>query len=917
MRPLHAIRMKIILIVAILPLLISFAHGALRSDLARFYNQPQWGTAAFQLQRTADAELTVNVSHAGDYSFGDDGTTIEGVASVEAEWTGLDGVQVILVAIDEQGNSWQASKPAHEGINHWSIKDFNFIGGGPGGKTQDLPKDILSLNWQLHVTAKSQCKLRNCSIQLEDGPDRLLFLDQDKPAPLCIPELPQNLAVDPIDRQKPRVIIAENSVPLARDDWIKSWSKWASQEFPDQFGVDMNSVLFTNLKNATGAYRDAGQLTIFESHEVFPGQMVWVRNHGLSLHRFDGLNPDNALWPDAEVPNAGTYAAHAIDTTQKDVFDLVKTRMETVYALGFDSFLLVDYVWPYFGGKWGYGNDTVLQWKADLNGGGFKIDLDSPTESWGFADYWNNSSSIPLDPAEFGWKTWDDFVCGTDSASSQGPIEAKRLLLFNALWHYQHLVFLDRLGRVAETHRREFSVSINPEDINNGDDVSLMGRLRHLGSLGFEFFGNPSDLSALRHTLAHLRYRNGGPRLDLIGEINGGGHGPSRYDPAVAFAYYYEATASSLPRDYNVQYLESLWPDQKNLDKVQLGRFDHWFAGANSFLLRHAEETQAAPIRSPVTVIASRSVLEYQPTSSNSLDQDGNLARYLDAFNIDFEQVGRDIWNPLVDTHSIVLFFCPDMTTPAELQRVKSWVDAGQGKTLIVAGGAAWRSDRPPNDPAAEPGLGNMLLPVEVMKPSVALSLGGTSLTANVWGEGNQDNVVLAADDGQPLLTESAIGNNRVIHITPDLPGRDTSALGLKIISKVLSEINLQGGAQPDADWNLHRYMVPGGAAVVAWNKPTLATQGQVNHYDRVPIASPATLILNVQANTKFTIYSVFGGNSTEQQSTPHGQLTVTVAFAPEILYYGAESADFHTTVSTAATAWHNVLQRTRVQSSP
>jgi hypothetical protein len=62
------------------------------------------------------------------------------------------------------------------------------------------------------------------------------------------------------------------------------------------------------------------------------------------------------------------------------------------------------------------------------------------------------------------------------------------------------------------------------------------------------------------------------------------------------------------------------------MDQKQLARCDHWFAGANAFTLRHQEVATSNPPRSDVTVIASRSVIEYQDSSSHSLVQEGNIA---------------------------------------------------------------------------------------------------------------------------------------------------------------------------------------------------------------------------------------------------------------------------------------------------
>jgi hypothetical protein len=878
----------------------------------RFYYQDQWGTRTFQLLRAPDGGLNLAIQQQGTYAFAEDGLPVDGWDALEADWAHLANVDIFPVIYDFHGGMSVARSPAREGKNKWVPADFVLA---PGASQAGAPRDIFRVGWKVHASAGATGELKGCQLLLppaDSGGSFPLFADHAKPYPIFLPPpaaAPENRPKTPAPATAARVFVAENSLLFGQPDWLQALIPWAKAKFPNEFGVDMGYLLWSGSRQTVDAYRQgAGAYTIFEGHKVMP-EIAWLRNNHLSLTRADGFSPADPIWPAAEIGHAKALSYHEDDTTQPAVMDLARARVDAAFDEDFDNFMLIDYIWPYFGGRWGYAPATVAQWKKFLQGHGATIDLVDPDETWGFADYWKHFVSIPLQPAEFGWTSWDAFTCGTEAEAQGNALGARRLLLFNALWHFQYLVVADQLGREGEARNREFGVTINPEDAHNGGDVNLLGRLKHLGVVGFEFFGSPLKIEAWRHVLPWLRYRSAGPQVDMVGEINAGGHNGTRYDRETAFAFYYDSTAAALPRFYDNQYQEALW-QHPPVSPAQLARLNHWYGGARAFLLRREEAAKIQEQPPNVTVVASRSVLDYEDSSTSSLAQGGNLGPYLHALNIDFEQVGRDVWTPQRDQHTQVLFFCPAMASSAEWARVKEWISTGKGRTLVLQGGDAWKDDAHPEHPLPDAAAANgALVPLASRRENVAIHLKGAALQTSVWEAKTAQQTLLKSDEGVPLLTSWPVGANKVLHIQAELSSHDVSEVGLQIVADAAKQSGLAPFAQPAPDWSVDRSLVAGGEVAILWNTVALKAQGLKNYYARVPLPHPESVVLQVQPQKSYTIYSVFEDRQTEETSGPDGQLPVAVSSSTDVLYYGLNSGPFNATVLAAKQAYLDVRQ--------
>ncbi|MDR1283434.1 MAG: hypothetical protein LBK99_21835 [Opitutaceae bacterium] len=921
----------------------------------RFYYQAEWGTDAFMLKRTADGGLELHATKQGTCLFQDEARLLRPV-KIAATWrlppSSSDNAQISIRPFLTNQNNKRifAKKLARDGENIWTLADFGLDENSPEA-TGEI--DITRAGFEAgikNISVSGNARLVSCKITDAGNRTIKLFTDELKPTfagdgagAAGLPPLPD----------APRVYIAEAGWNFSREDWIHSWVAFEQKYFPGQLAIDWSNLRYTGSGDIVRRYAQAGIPLMQEIHVGPALGRATMYNRGLWLTRHDGFNASRPLWRKGDLRYKTDAEYHSENTTNPLVLERLSADMLAAFAQGFQSYLLIDYVWPYFGGKWGYGESEIWKWKAYLlKTDTHKITLVSPDETWGFYDYWRHFCDVPLTPSGFGWKTWDDFECGGEFAP-QNEQSAKRLKLFNALWHFQYLVFLDKLGRVADG-RGKLAVSLNPEDINTGTDYSLLARLRYLHTLGIEYFGSPTAINAWTRTLAPLRAIKGGPQIDIIGEINAGGHHPSRYDRDTAFAFYYGVSTPVLPRNCNIQYAETTWGEYGNLDAAQRGRFQHWFAGSKAFLLRHKEEKVMTPGLPRITVVASRSILDYQPGSSGQLNQTRNIAPILAELNYDFLQIGRDIWNNKSSPPADTLVWSPAVSAASELRRAKEFLDTGEGKTLITHGGSPWRADLFPERVVNAPVLWNehrtyhdghvretaentaqtntMLLASAPEISTRKVTLDGHTETLPLWRlregaagtaggtEASRTRTLLASAEGIPLVMEISIpGNrgNRILHIVPELRPGSEFARGL--LEKTMRLANGRSFAVSLPDWQITQNPVAGGNVFLAWHKPTVQEQGKPYHdkkyWSRIKLAGKAAAILQarVEPDKNYRVHSVFGQSTTTIKSDADGLLAVPLEHSPEMFYIGIGSGEtaflFDATIKEVAKDYKSVRE--------
>lgn len=878
-----------------------------------YYRQDGWGNDGAVITRFGTTGIVINLLANTPVTIWEDDLAVEGWTSLKAQVSQMGNAQAYPLLVDLEGSQWRGATPAILGITNWLPSDFVRETAGPFALST-TPSGVMRVGWRIVSTTNDVVKLRSCSLKISSSPIGVaLFNKSTSPLPLITPA-PMPVAYTPMtvdQRSWPRVVVSENNLWMNSPSWRSSWSAWAQQEFPDQFAITMGGNLSSRLAEGVSEFRNAGVWPMFEGFKSYPYRTSWLVNNQCYQVAASGFTPSQQAWGDWSIDEAMLH--HSEDTTVPELLQSVRDEMNAAFDLGFPSYTIMDYVWPYTKGRWGYSASALAKWKEYLSGQGPSLNLVGPEEVMSFADYWARFSSQPLTPASFGWSSWNDFVCGREELSGNSPQEFRRLMLFNALWHFHYLVFIQQAGDTAVERGRDLMITVNPESLGNGVDHALLSRVGSLASLGVEFFGSPRQVFAWRHTLPFLRYREAGPFVDLVGEINYGGHGSSRYDLNVAFLYYYGCTASVLPRLYNTQYLSgTLWTSPATLDAYHKARFDHWFAGANAFLARHDEEARQPVVRDAITVVSTRSILDYQATSSGSLQQQENLAGYLQDLNVTFDQVGRDMWRPSQSVNTKVLVWTPRMNTQGEFSRARQWVESGSGRTLLIHGGSGWWYDY-------QPALGVYTDPLSLLVGRIPLfqdrtiSYQGQNFWCRWWDSVGFSEVLLTADDGSPLVRRWAVGANQIVHILPDLPAQNYSTAQRNIVQCALEAANVVSFANYSDAWMLSQNEVPGGNSLIAYQKAKLADQEQQNYYCREALPTTDSISVKVMPSTQYVVYSVLGQQRMTVTSNASGYLTIPLQASAELIYYGTSTPAFEDTISGVATAYASSVAGTRV----
>ena len=172
------------------------------------------------------------------------------------------------------------------------------------------------------------------------------------------------------------------------------------------------------------------------------------------------------------------------------------------------SFMMVDFVWPWVGGTWGYSKECVAAYRAALNGtdGGLTVGDDGGKKVLSFADYLFELSGVRFSPQDLGYRRWDDYKPPQPNDGDDRPADARRhdTFLFRGLYHYCWLRYAQEAGVYAQSLGGELQASLNPENLGNGTDLLMWGRLSATGEPWMEEWGSPGTAIAGYHTFRYF-----------------------------------------------------------------------------------------------------------------------------------------------------------------------------------------------------------------------------------------------------------------------------------------------------------------------------------------------------------------------------------------------------------------------------
>jgi hypothetical protein len=374
---------------------------------------------------------------------------------------------------------------------------------------------------------------------------------------------------------------------------------------------------------------------------------------------------------------------HGVSYCHPSTREAVRRLMAGQRGVGILDYEQIDYVWPWFGGPWGYGEWDLAAFRTDLEGLDEGLRLADGTRC-GFWNYLRAYGTETLQPAAAGLTAWDQFQ---PKAPADLPPDqaARRQFVFTALTHYEWLKFAQAMGAEARSWGGDFLATMNPEDVSNGGDYLFWNRLADTGTAYYECFGNPAQSASWRHGMPYLRAAatQAAKRMGVIFEVGVGGHGKPYLDPQVAYCLAYDVVAAGQFDD-----LQNEWMGEGDWTQSQEGyhrdRLDAWLATARGF--NQAKADGALPPKPKMLAIGLRCVVHavgYQPaylltrTALAGLNVDGEVA-----------DLALD---PAQWERYDVLLYTPWESAARHLQALPAWLDAKPGRLLITHGAVPTR----------------------------------------------------------------------------------------------------------------------------------------------------------------------------------------------------------------------------------
>jgi hypothetical protein len=578
---------------------------------------------------------------------------------------------------------------------------------------------------------------------------------------------------------------------------------------------------------------------------------------------------------------------------------------------GAKAFTMVDFVWPYIGGRWGYSEADLAAYRAALQeaDGGLEVHDGGGVRTLTFWDYLEELSGVRFRPADLGYASWAEYtpVRPPDLGAQPSPEKRRNGFVFTALYHYCWLRYAQEGGRQARSLGGDLQASLNPENCSNGGDLLAWGRLTATGEPWLEEWGSPWIAMAGYHNLPYFAraYRKVGKRLGLIGETGAaGGHpdsgfGPARphyWDPDSNYAITWALGAAAAFNDREEDYIWASWAETVDPESPQRDLWRGYIRGMDGFRQYAVDGARRPPCA--VLSIVNRSVLHETESTDYSTGQAYSLAPALLDLHTDYLQGGFPLDADMLNEARVVLFSPWDYPRPFAA-RLQAWLAAAPGRVLVTHGFVP-----------ARPCNGMDTGPVHRLDDAAAAAtLGLTGLRETEWREGTVnpvapawqglfpmaagtrlalprpllqcDGVPLLTLDGHPLVTEVSVpGGGRIVYLNFVAPeryqaGEPASDLLRACLQTILSEAQVQPQAEGSVKWACSRYDLEGGSAYLlldraACNQPRMTVE--------TPSLAPAEkLALRLQPSATYLVYDGLEGTRSLRQTDAAGRLAVTL----------------------------------------
>jgi len=647
-----------------------------------------------------------------------------------------------------------------------------------------------------------------------------------------------------------------------------------------------------------------------------------VRTQNAGAEGMRGLITRAAAWgtaPSGQSRNTTPgfeNGMHGVSYCHPATREAVRRLMAGQRGVGILDYEQVDYVWPWFGGPWGYGEWDTAAFRTDLDGldEGLRLANGPRCRFW---DYLLAYGTERLLPAALGLTAWDQFQA---RAPDGLPAEqaARWQFVFTALTHYEWLKFAQAMGAEARSWGGAFMATMNPEDVSNGGDYLFWNRLEDTGTAYYECFGNPAQSASWRYGLPYLRdvATQAGKRLGVIFEVGVGGHGKPYLDPQVAYCWAYDVVAAGQFDDLQNEWLgEGDWAQSQ--EGYHRDRLDAWLATAQAFNQAKADGAQLT--RPRVLAIHHRCVVHAVGSQPSYLLTRGALA----GMNLDYTAADLALASAQWEDYGVMVY-TPWESSARHLQALPAWLDAKPGRLLITHGAVPTRvADGRGYLPSADVGSAAGGQGLGLGTISTAPALVGQVTAAEGWTAGAvtagtpvslpgaafacSAGTVLARVGEQPLVTQATRPNgSRVIYLNYAAGQAETRDLDRQLLRAALATAGVVP-VTPTPGVYCHAYKAGPGTVVLLWSlgaceRFRFEYRGDIEQ--RLSYRDPATdLAVRIAAPTGPCRVFDWLEQQEHVVAAPDGILTLTLqGRSCALYYYGPDTP--------ACRSWTEALRR-------
>ncbi|MBQ9359249.1 MAG: hypothetical protein IJT95_06875, partial [Abditibacteriota bacterium] len=700
-----------------------------------------------------------------------------------------------------------------------------------------------------------------CDIYLAD-----IRLRQADGREICLLE-PDSIPLNyqkPLKRRLPNALPFENRAFIAAD--IRSWGDGSdtsfiralSRLFP-RAGISSGGTVTDSVGSLNNSLRKMGIPFMAETQDAhdFGAELTLKQARGV---RFDGAS--NNLTP-------GAYdTGHTACLNHPEYLAMQKRRVKAAAEAGIKALTWIDYITPYFGGRWGYAEADMEAYRKALAGtdGGLDIVVAGRKKNVSFWDYYEDYTGFRPSPSDAGFDSWKEYTppAEPDRVFEMGERERLRHSLFLTLCHYGWLKLLNDTGNYySSLNGGKLWIIPNPEDVYDGADYIWACRLAGVGGIFCEYFGNPGFLDAAYHSGPYLR-RNSDEGRALEGpvlETNAGGHGLPYYDPWVSYVTAWDLYASMQANVTKNDFLEgdSIEPMLDPANSYEYARF------ADMAVKQYAFEgcLRDKPVRpgTKTAVIGGRNVNRLRPSLFHSLEdrQEGSPAAVLHSQGYAFDLLDESAFAPW-DDYSVIFVGVWDMNRRAGA-RLAEWVK--KGNTLVVSGTQPYAvADGVHFSPFVaadnfrvdDMSLGQRfgIGPFESRVPGSGKVTRSAGMLAEAAPEGSLlpsvpdtimavEGEVLLAADGIPLVTQRPLGKGRVIYAGFKAGDPANAELSRTVFPALAEGLGTERRYTAEGA-SCHLYETGSGLAAAIWNTDRLAKYDFVydsNRSQQLTIDSP------------------------------------------------------------------------------